>query len=434
MAQFKNLIVRSGDALVSQILFNEENWRIHTREQMEALQGSFQDVGTVKRVLINLRTSPEWGDRANIETLVDGHARAVLFSKNDMETIPADYVDLTPREEAIILTSLDPITGMATSDREKLATLLRDRVETDNENLKALYESMTTKERLDEFYNSGTVEEDEPRLDEADRILEEWKVESGQIWEIPSSAVTDGVHRILCGDSTDPNNLKRLMGEDRARLIWTDPPYGTKTVGTAEEDDPHHSTTRNIRPITNDDLSSDDLCRLIHTAIKNCDAVTLPGAGVYMASPSGNMLPALIDSFTDSGFDFHWLLVWYKDSIVLSRADYHMRHENILYGWKPGGKHYFTSDRTQSSVFEYPRPKISELHPTMKPVGLVAHQIKNSARESEIVLDPFCGSGTTMAACERTRRLCRAMEIEPIYVAVTLQRMFDLGLRPKLLK
>ena len=434
MAQFKNLIVRSGDALVSQILFNEENWRIHTREQMEALQGSFQDVGTVKRVLINLRTSPEWGDRANIETLVDGHARAVLFSKNDMDTIPADYVDLTPREEAIILTSLDPITGMATSDREKLATLLRDRVETDNENLKALYDSMTTKERLDEFYNSGTVEEDEPRLDEADRILEEWKVESGQIWEIPSSAVTDGVHRILCGDSTDPNNLKRLMGEDRARLIWTDPPYGTKTVGTAEEDDPHHSTTRNIRPITNDDLSSEDLCRLIHIAIKNCDAVTLPGAGVYMASPSGNMLPALIDSFTDSGFDFHWLLVWYKDSIVLSRADYHMRHENILYGWKPGGKHYFTSDRTQSSVFEYPRPKISELHPTMKPVGLVAHQIKNSARESEIVLDPFCGSGTTMAACERTRRLCRAMEIEPIYVAVTLQRMFDLGLRPKLLK
>lgn len=434
MAQFKNLIVRSGDALISQILFNEENWRIHTREQMEALQGSFEDVGNVKRVLINLRTSPEWGDRQNIETLVDGHARVVLYSKNDMETIPADYVDLPPRDEAIILTTLDPITGMATSDREKLATLIRDRVETDNENLKALYDSMTAKERLDEFYNSGAVEEDEPRMDEADRILEEWKVEKGQIWEIPSSAVTDGVHRILCGDSTDPYNMNQLMGEDKARLIWTDPPYGTKTVGAAEEGDAHHSTTRNIRPIANDDLPAEELCTLIHKVLRNCDPVTLPGAAVYMASPSGNMMPALIDSFDGSGFEFHWLLVWVKDSIVLSRGDYHMRHENILYGWKPGGRHYFTNDRTQSSVFEYARPKVSELHPTMKPVGLVAHHIKNSARESEIVLDPFSGSGTTMAACERTRRLCRAMELEPIYVAVTLQRMFDLGLRPKLLK
>lgn len=434
MTQFKNLIVRSGDALVSQILFNEENWRIHTREQMEALQGSFEDVGNVKRILINLRTSPEWGDRRNIETLVDGHARAVLYSKNEIETIPADYVDLTPREEAIVLTTLDPITGMATSDREKLSTLIRDRVETDNANLKALYDSMTAKERLDEFYNKGVVEEDEPRLDEADRILEEWKVEAGQIWEIPSSAVTGGVHRIICGDSTDPDNLKRLMGEDKARLIWTDPPYGTKTVGTAEEGDPHHSTTRNIRPIANDDLTSDKLRTLINSVLKNCDPVTTPGAAIYMASPSGNMLPALIHSFDNSGFEFHWLLVWYKDSIVLSRGDYHMRHENILYGWKTNGKHYFTSDRTQASVFEYPRPKISELHPTMKPVGLVAHHVKNSTRDSEIVLDPFCGSGTTMAACERVRRLCRAVELEPIYVAVTLQRMFDLGLRPALLK
>jgi len=287
------------------------------------------------------------------------------------------------------------------------------------------------RERLDEFYNAEIVEEDGVPIELADQLQEEWQVKGGDIWEIPSHSVIGGVHRIACGDSTDSELFARMMGEDKARMVWTDPPYGVKYAH--EKVDPLLSGHKNRKHINNDDLPSEELSVLIRTALKNCSEHSIEGSSVYMASPSGNMLPALLNSFDDSGYKWHWLLVWVKDSMVLSRGDYHMRHENILYGWKDKGTHYFTSDRTQTSVFEFPRPKRSDEHPTMKPIGLVAQHIRNSSKESEIVLDPFSGSGTTIAACERVRRIGRAIEYAPEYVAVTLQRMQDLGLAPRLL-
>lgn len=137
-SRYRNLIVGQGDYDVDKILFNENNWRVHPFEQQEALEGVFEDVGVVQRIIINMRTSPEWGDSRNVQTLVDGHARVKLFAKHNEPTIPALYIDATPREEALILASLDPIGGMAVTDREKLTALLGG-LDTENEQLTALF-------------------------------------------------------------------------------------------------------------------------------------------------------------------------------------------------------------------------------------------------------------------------------------------------------
>jgi DNA modification methylase len=180
-----------------------------------------------------------------------------------------------------------------------------------------------------------------------------------------------------------------------------------------------------VRSIENDDLPPDKLEEFLRNCLTNISEYSIPGAAIYVACPAGTPLPALIASFAGSGFEFRWGLVWVKDQIVLSRADYHFKHENILYGWKTGAAHYFTEDRTQSSVFEYPRPKSSEEHPTMKPIALIQHMIRNSSRIGDIIADVFGGSGSTMLACKNEGRNCRMIEKEPKYCAVILQRMTD---------
>lgn len=152
-----------------------------------------------------------------------------------------------------------------------------------------------------------------------------------------------------------------------------------------------------------------------------------------MSVPSGSMLPYFIAGLEDGGFTFKHSLAWIKNSMVLGRGDYHYRHETILYGWLPNGAHYFTSDRTQDSVFEIDRPQASPFHPTTKPIGLVARMIMNSSRKGELVFDPFCGSGTTLLACEQLGRIGFGVELDPRYVAVTLERLSALGLKPRLL-
>jgi DNA modification methylase len=231
-----------------------------------------------------------------------------------------------------------------------------------------------------------------------------------------------GEHRIICGDCTDEVIIKNVMGSDRARLVWTDPPYGVNYGAKLEDANP---MGYRVRMIENDNLPPAELEVFIRSALKNCCDYSLSGGAIYVACPAGTPLPTLIASFVGSGYTFHWGLIWLKDQLVLGRGDYHFKHENILYGWKEDAAHYFVDDRKQTSVFEYPRPKSSEEHPTMKPVDLVAHMISNSSRVGDIVLEPFSGSGSTILACEREGRKCRAIEISPAYVAVSIQRWVD---------
>ena len=239
-------------------------------------------------------------------------------------------------------------------------------------------------------------------------------------------------HLLIVGDCTDAAVVERVMGQDKAEMVWTDPPYGVSYGDKLEASNP---MGYRVRQIENDSLKPEELEEFIRSCFRICADFTVAGAAIYSACPPGTPLPRLIAAFTDSGFDFHWGLVWVKDQIVLSRADYHFQHENILYGWKPDGAHNWTGDRKQSSCMFVDRPKRSEEHPTMKPVELIEIMLKNNSNRDGIVLEPFSGSGSTLIACERLGRKCRAVEISPAYVAVAIQRWVDVtGGTPELLQ
>jgi len=267
------------------------------------------------------------------------------------------------------------------------------------------------------------------QTDRAAELQEKWQVKRGQVWEVPSKSVAGKCHRVMCGDSTDEGDVGRLFDKEKAGLVWTDPPYG---VNYGDKLDTTNPMGYRVRGIKNDNLSPDELERLIRTAFTRAATVSEPGTALYAASPAGKPLPTLIASFAGSGFTFHWGLVWVKDQLVLGRGDYHFRHENILYGWKHDAAHYFVDSRKHDSIFEVSRPKVSEEHPTMKPPELVAQMIENSSKRGWVVYDPFLGSGTTLVACEETKRIGYGMEIEPKYVAVTLERLGGAGLEPRL--
>ena len=253
----------------------------------------------------------------------------------------------------------------------------------------------------------------EPQIDKAAELNEKWQVATGDLWQI-------GEHRLLCGDSTKAADVARLMQGEVASMIWTDPPYGVAYGDKLEQSNP---MGYRVRQIENDNLDDDDLETLLRAAMNNVGQHCVKGAAIYAACPAGKPLPTAIKAFDDSCFEFRWQLVWVKDQLVLSRADYHFRHENILYGWKSDGAHYFTDDRTQDSVFEVARPKVSEEHPTMKPLDLIAQMIRNSSKQGEIVIDMFGGSGSTMLAAANNNRRARLMELTPNFSAVILERM-----------
>lgn len=412
MSEWKNRIVGHGEEPLDQILFNPANWRIHPKQQQEALEGVLSTVGYVQDVIINRRTGH----------LVDGHLRCQIAARNNEKTIPVVYVDLSEDEEAIVLASLDPLSAMATADKAKLEELLQV-VHSDDERVQQMMADIAKSEHLQ--FGAEPPADVEPQIDKAEELRIKWGVETGQLWQL-------GEHRLICGDCTDKMVVDRVMAGEKARLVWTDPPYGVKYGDKLEAANP---MGYRVRTIQNDDLPADKLEEFIRSALKNAADVSVDGAAIYVASPPGTPLPALIASFAGSGFEYHWGLIWLKDQLVLGRGDYHFKHENILYGWKPGAGHYFTDDRTQTSVFEYPRPKRSEEHPTMKPVELVEHMVKNSSELDDIVFEPFSGSGSTLIACERLSRKCRAVEISPAYVAVALQRWADVtGKTPVILE
>lgn len=225
----------------------------------------------------------------------------------------------------------------------------------------------------------------------------------GTLWAL-------GQHRMLCGDCSDPVAVSRLMAGENADLIVTDPPFGVAYVG---------KRTRR-RPIRNDDLSGPDLRSLLAMAFR---AVPLkPGGAFYVCAPAGQRQTDFRLALADAGLDLKQCLVWMKHHFVLSRQDYHAKHESILYGWKPGAPHYFVADRTQHTVWEFKKPQKSPLHPTAKPVPLVARAIANSSLPGETVFDGFGGAGSVLIGCEELGRRCRMVEIEPHYCDVAVAR------------
>lgn len=232
---------------------------------------------------------------------------------------------------------------------------------------------------------------------------EQTRVKKGDLWHL-------GPHRMLVADSTDPAAVRLLMGEDAADMVFTDPPYGVDYVGK----------TADALTIQNDGHDDAATRRLIASAISAWPLK--PGGSFYICSPAGNTETAFRMAVMDAAYELRQCLVWIKNHFVMGRQDYHWAHESILYGWRAGAAHYFVDDRTQDTTWEFDRPAASELHPTMKPIGIMEKAIQNSTDGPGIVFDGFAGSGSTIIAANRQGRRCRAMEIDPVYGEVCLRR------------
>lgn len=216
-------------------------------------------------------------------------------------------------------------------------------------------------------------------------------------------------HRVLCGDSTKPDDVARLMNGRLADAFVSDPPYGVGYVGkTAAE-----------LPVHND--GSAGLADLLGSALPLASNFCKPGACWYVAAPAGPQFFEFAKVLLQLEI-WRQTIVWAKQSIVMGHSDYHYQHELLFYGWKPGAAHQEPPDRKQTTLWQIDRPTASREHPTMKPIALFAKAIQNSTYEDNLVLDLFLGSGTNIVASEQLRRSCYGIELGPEYVDVTIRR------------
>lgn len=393
---------------------NRKNWRRHPSAQANALREVLAEVGWAGAVLYNERTG----------RLIDGHLRKKVARKG--EKIPVLVGSWSEEQEDKLLLTLDPLAGMAEADADRLTALLET---VHIEDAPAVSELLA---RIADQWlpvsPEAEIQDPEVPINRAAELQAKWGTARGQLWRIES-------HQILCGDCTKEREVMRLWC-DRSlciREIWTDPPYGIDYVRTKNAALRHlHKGTRVKTNIANDSLPPEQTHELFRSALTLASQRAHKGASCYATVASGPLLVGFIQAFEGAGFSFKHHLVWVKQQLVLGRCDYHYRHEPILYGWLENGPHYFSSDRTHDTVFEVDKPATSEFHSTTKPVALIAQMIANSSRPRELIYDPFAGSGSTLLAAHQLGRIGYGVEIDPGYVAVTLERLSLLGLKPEL--
>mgnify|MGYP001562529941 CR=1 FL=1 len=239
----------------------------------------------------------------------------------------------------------------------------------------------------------------------------------------PMDLIKLGRHKLLQGDSTKKEDVAKLMGDKKADLFLTDPPYGVSYVEKNAAVSGGVVWNAIGSKISSDEKSLEEIKKLWFASAKNAfDFTTNKASYLWFACQGGDQMMMMMMMIGDAGWKVRHELIWVKDSFVLGRADYHYQHEPILYGWKKDGSHLFYGDRKQTSTLRFPRPHNSIFHPTTKPIELVEYLIKNHTKEGDIVLDLFGGSGTTLLACERLNRTCYMMEIDEKYIKTIVER------------
>jgi DNA modification methylase len=415
-AAWRNRIVGTGEEAPDQLVANPANWRTHPGSQRDALRGSLSTVGWVQQVMVNRRTGH----------VVDGHARVEEALARDEPTVPVLYVDLDPEEEALVLATLDPIGAMATRDDEKLRALLAD-ITVDNAGLAALLADV------------AGVKTGRTDPDEVPEPPTEPHVKPGELWVL-------GEHRLLCGDATSPADVARLLGAAEPTLLATDPPYGVSldptwrdgvynALGPAEapymridgQPDAEDATRapRGRHPRTaghrNTTLSGD-------TRVDWSEAFALvPSLQVGYVWHAGVHAAGVAQGLVRIGFEIVAQVIWDKGLFAMGRSWYHWAHEPCWVVRKPGVPNLYVGSRDQSTIWRAPSPKMIMSgsteekydHPAQKPVVLCEIPIRNHAGD---VYDPFVGSGTTIIAAETLGRRCFAIEIDPRYAQVAIER------------
>lgn len=394
---WKSRIVGEGDADPATLVPNPENWRQHGARQSRAMGDALDTVGWVQRVIVNRRTG----------RLVDGHLRVALAVERGDLTVPVQYVDLSEQEERLVLATLDPIGAMADTNREALAAIQAHFADA-SEQVRALLEAAGVKAGV-RLAGVGAADPDE-----VPEVPDHIYVQRGEVYVL-------GRHRLMCGDSTNADDVARLMDGERATLLATDPPYLVDYQGG------NHPQSWANTPTTKDkhwddyrdpDAASAFFADFLKVWLPHC----VEGVPVYQwhATRRQSLVEA---AWRKNGLLVHQTVIWVKARPVLTRSDYMWQHEPCFYGWPEGHRPSQKPPANASTVWEINQQGEQDgIHPTQKPVEVFARPIQYHTTPGAICAEPFSGSGTQIIAAEQQGRRCFAMELEPNFVQVAIER------------
>jgi len=353
---------------ISELNPAEYNPRKMTNKQYEDLKESLEKFGLVDPIIIN-----------SDNTVVGGHQRLRIMRELGAELVPAVRVNLSKEDERELNIRLNKNTGEFDLD------VLANNFEIDE--LKDWgFKDIELGFNIDKIVEGNTENDHIPEVKES-------RVKLGDVWEL-------GKHRLMCGDSTKESDVSKLMNGQKADMVFTDPPYGVEYKG-----------------INND--NKDGLENLLYMAFKNKENNCKKGAAFYCFH--SDRCADIFHSIYRQFCHFSSMLIWVKESIVLSQTDYQSKHENCIYGWFKNGTHKWYGDRKQQSVFITKRERVNG-HTTPKPIEFITKALNNSSKTKDIILDLFLGSGSTLIACEKTNRVCYGMELDTKYCDVIIER------------
>lgn len=377
---------------ISKLVPYVNNARTHSAEQVTKLRSSLREFGFINPVIIDR----DYG-------IIAGHGRVLAAKEEQMTEVPCVFADfLSETQKKAYILADNRFAQDAGWDEE----LLRIEIESlQGADFDVSLTGFEEREIADLFAGEeeNTAKDDDFDLSAA--LEKAAFVERGDIWTV-------GRHRLMCGDATNPEDVAKLMEGKKANLIVTDPPYGVSFKSS------------DGLTIQNDSMKNEEFYTFLLSAFQGMAEHLENGGSAYVFHADTEGLN-FRKAFLDAGFHLAGVCIWVKNSLVLGRSDYQWQHEPVLFGWKKGGKHSWYSDRSQTTIWNYDKPKRNKNHPTSKPLDLLGYPICNSSQENAIVLDTFGGSGSTLMACEQLNRICCMMELDEKYVSVILRRYVE---------
>ena len=365
------------------------NARTHSAEQINKLRSSLREFGFINPVIID----GNFG-------IIAGHGRVMAAKEEGIKEVPCVLVDyLTEAQKKAYILADNRFALDAGWDEELLKLEIESLQGADFDVSLTGFDQT----EIDKLFDVGQDVKDDD-FDVEEELKKPAMTRLGDLWIL-------GNHRLYCGDSTKKETYDILMDGKKANLVVTDPPYNVNYEGNAGK-------------IKNDNMTNDAFYRFLFDSFLNMEKVMTDDASIYVFHADTEGLN-FRKAFSDAGFYLSGTCIWKKQSLVLGRSPYQWQHEPVLFGWKKKGKHQWYTGRKESTIWEFDKPKKNADHPTMKPVPLIAYPIMNSSMSNCIVLDPFGGSGSTLIACEQTKRICYIVELDEKYCDVIVKRFIE---------
>lgn len=357
--------------------------------EYEKLKRSIEQFGYVEPVIWNQTTGH----------VVGGHQRLKVLMDMGMTEVDCVVVAMDEEKEKALNIALNKISG--DWDKDKLALLIADLQGADFDVSLTGFEPAEIDDLFKDTLKDGIKDDD---FDVGAELAQPTMTKLGDIWTL-------GRHRLICGDSTKAETYDLLMGNTKANLVITDPPYNVNYEGSAGK-------------IKNDNMADEAFYNFLLDAYTQMHSAMADDASIYVFHADTEGLN-FRRAFADAGFYLSGCCIWKKQSLVLGRSPYQWQHEPCLYGWKKNGKHQWYTGRKETTIWEFDKPKKNGDHPTMKPIPLLAYPIMNSSMSNSVVLDPFGGSGSTLIACEQTDRICYTVELDEKFCDVIVKRYIE---------